>query len=89
MSIPALHPVSKLSKKDFHAPTYAAIERRESPLFNGEMDGDIGLLVGPEGGFSKSETDWLLTHANIIPCSLGDRILRAETAAIFMLSRIV
>jgi 16S rRNA (uracil1498-N3)-methyltransferase len=89
MDIPTLHEVSKLVKTHFHAPTFAAIARVDSPFFSGEMVGDIGLLVGPEGGFSKSEIDYLFTHASIMPCSLGDRILRAETASIFMLSKIV
>ena len=89
MDIPTLHPVLKLRDADFHAPTFAAIERSNAPFFGGEMDGDIGLLIGPEGGFSVTEIDYLMVNANIIPCSLGDRILRAETAAFFMLSRVV
>jgi 16S rRNA (uracil1498-N3)-methyltransferase len=42
-----------------------------------------GFLIGPEGGWSPSECDWLQSHASILkPTSLGPTILRAETAAI-------
>lgn len=45
-----------------------------------------GLLVGPEGGFSEEERMLLRTHPNVITVSLGPRILRAETAAIALLT---
>ena len=44
--------------------------------------GPAALLVGPEGGFSAAELDWLRAHAFVTLTSLGPRILRAETAAI-------
>ncbi len=43
--------------------------------------GSIGLFVGPEGGFSKEEAD-LASSLGCRIVSLGDRILRMETAAI-------
>ena len=46
----------------------------------------IALLVGPEGGFSHSERNLLRTKKNILPVSLGNRILRAETAAVAALT---
>ena len=45
----------------------------------------ITILVGPEGGFSTNEID-ALTKLGFIRTSLGKRILRAETAAIYALS---
>lgn len=39
-------------------------------------------LVGPEGGFAESELDALRGFEFAAPVSLGERILRAETAAI-------
>jgi len=42
---------------------------------------DITLLIGPEGGFAKEETDALL-HAGFTPIRLGSRILRTESAAL-------
>lgn len=44
------------------------------------------VLVGPEGGFAKSELDLLRDLPFVTPVSLGPRILRAETAAIAALS---
>ncbi len=41
----------------------------------------ILLIVGPEGGFSQEELEYF-TNQNIKFCSLGENILRAETAAI-------
>ncbi|MEO5372801.1 MAG: 16S rRNA (uracil(1498)-N(3))-methyltransferase [Alphaproteobacteria bacterium] len=44
------------------------------------------LLVGPEGGFAKSELDLLRDLPFVTAASLGPRILRAETAAVAALS---
>ncbi len=46
----------------------------------------VAILVGPEGGFSDSERKLLRAKKNILPVSLGNRILRAETAAIVALT---
>jgi 16S rRNA (uracil1498-N3)-methyltransferase len=40
------------------------------------------LLVGPEGGFSAGELDFIRRSPFICAISLGPRVLRAETAAI-------
>lgn len=46
-----------------------------------EKPGRVLYLIGPEGGFSEKEVEFLVDRgANVI--SLGKRILRAETAAI-------
>lgn len=44
-------------------------------------DSDIGLLVGPEGGWSESER-FLFQKNKLSIVSLGDTVLRAETAGI-------
>ena len=41
----------------------------------------VGILVGPEGGFEDKEID-LARQAGAVIVSLGQRILRAETAAV-------
>ena len=46
----------------------------------------VALLVGPEGGFSDSERKLFRTKKNVLPVSLGNRILRAETAAVAALT---
>lgn len=40
------------------------------------------ILVGPEGGFSEGERALLRSKDFITPCTLGPRILRAETAVL-------
>lgn len=67
----------------------------ETKLFANEREGDefdfsslkvaqeIGILVGCEGGFSQNEKAQILS-LNPENISLGERILRAETAAIVL-----
>ncbi|MDD6467647.1 MAG: RsmE family RNA methyltransferase [Erysipelotrichaceae bacterium] len=43
------------------------------------------ILIGPEGGFEEKEIDQFM-KMGIQPCSLGKRILRAETAGLYALS---
>ena len=44
------------------------------------------ILVGPEGGFSANETNYLREKNFIRPIDLGPRILRSDTAVIAALS---
>lgn len=53
----------------------AAIEERK-----------LGLLVGPEGGFSEDERILLRGLPYVTPIPLGPRILRADTAAVAALA---
>ncbi|MHA6691776.1 16S rRNA (uracil(1498)-N(3))-methyltransferase [Devosia sp. A449] len=46
----------------------------------------VGVLIGPEGGFSDEERARLLALPYIVPISLGPRILRADTAAVAALA---
>ena len=43
--------------------------------------GGVILIIGPEGGFTAQEAE-AAHHAGFKLCSLGPRILRAETAAL-------
>ena len=45
----------------------------------------IGIVIGPEGGFSEKEYEFA-KEKGFKPVTLGKRILRAETAAIYSLS---
>jgi 16S rRNA (uracil1498-N3)-methyltransferase len=47
----------------------------------------ITLAIGPEGDFSPEETEAALT-AGFVPVTLGDLVLRVETATMFCLSAI-
>ncbi|WP_173935244.1 16S rRNA (uracil(1498)-N(3))-methyltransferase [Chelativorans sp. Marseille-P2723] len=46
----------------------------------------LGLLVGPEGGFSDAERRQLRGLSFVVPIPLGPRILRADTAAVAALA---
>lgn len=46
----------------------------------------LGLLVGPEGGFSQAEREQLASFENAVTISLGPRILRADTAGVAALA---
>lgn len=46
---------------------------------------DLGLYLGPEGGWDDEEVQTLRT-AGVLPVHLGPRILRAETAAVTALA---
>lgn len=51
------------------------------------LDGlPVGILIGPEGGFSDAERALLLAQDFVVPISLGPRILRADTAAVAALT---
>ncbi|MDD3422311.1 MAG: RsmE family RNA methyltransferase, partial [Bacilli bacterium] len=45
----------------------------------------ISFIIGPEGGFSSREFQ-LFTKLGFKGISLGNRILRSETAVIYLLS---
>jgi len=53
----------------------------QSHSFAVATDDEVTLAVGPEGGWADGELSWLY-DAGWIAASLGDTILRAETAAI-------
>ena len=39
-----------------------------------------GILIGPEGGFSENENKFINNHKNVIAVSLGETLLRSDTA---------
>ena len=61
-----------------------ALERTNGKLDECKFDNahPCGLLIGPEGGFSEEEREYLIQNDRIQTFSLGENILRAETAAI-------
>ncbi len=50
---------------------------------------NIGIIIGAEGGFTDKEAEELKKIDNVSCVSLGTRILRAETAALNLLSIVV
>ena len=47
----------------------------------------VAVAIGPEGGIDDNELNYLLSKG-FIPCALGPRILRTETAVFYALSAI-
>ena len=92
--IPEISPVSSLVKVIEELPEDRMIifcdESLESRNINDNLlsanSEKVALLVGPEGGFSDSERNLIRTKKNVLPVSLGNRILRAETAAVVALT---
>ena len=48
--------------------------------------GAAAILTGPEGGFDPEERETIRARPNVVPVSLGSRILRADTAALAALA---
>ena len=46
----------------------------------------LGVIIGPEGGFSPPERERLRDMSCVTPISLGPRIMRADTAAVAALA---
>lgn len=53
---------------------------------NKNLAKNVAIICGSEGGFSKSECEKILKNKNVIEITLGNRILRAETAVISLTS---
>ncbi|PZQ48267.1 MAG: 16S rRNA (uracil(1498)-N(3))-methyltransferase [Micavibrio aeruginosavorus] len=89
MDIAQLLPVEDLFKtlatwkKD--VPFLAALERFEAQPLK-PVHGDVAVLIGPAGGFTQDEKEKIAALQFVKPVSLGDRILRAETAALTALA---
>ena len=52
----------------------------------------IAILVGPEGGFSESENELIRNNRNVLSVSLGNRLLRSDTAitvALFCIQELI
>lgn len=84
--IPALHPLLPLDEALANViathRVLACVARDDALPFPTAQSGPLAVLVGPEGGWSATETTLLTAHAQVHPVSLGPRVLRAETAAL-------
>lgn len=89
LSIPTLHPLEDFRKvlNDWNQdiPLMTAIERREAiHLSQVTLKTEkFGLCIGPEGGITPEEIELLTTKKFVTPVSLGENILRAETAVFY------
>ena len=64
---------------------YKDMEQTVKTLENIEEMKDIGIFIGPEGGFAEDEIEKAMA-LSVHPISLGRRILRTETAGMSILS---
>ena len=94
MHIPSLHTLTSL-KSTLHQWTHTehiqwACERAITPRkpLGHNTSATQAFLIGPAGGFDNEECSMLNTHPLITPITLGDIILRAETASILCLASI-
>ena len=89
--VPSLEPLIKLNEinKYLSESNFVAYENEDKShlrsYFNSQKS--ITIICGPEGGFEESEIKFLVDNG-FISVSLGNRILRAETAGIYILSGI-
>jgi 16S rRNA (uracil1498-N3)-methyltransferase len=63
-------------------------ERSVKAALQGKTPKSIGFFVGPEGGFESSEVE-RAKESGLLPVTLGDRIMRTETAGFAMLTCIM
>jgi 16S rRNA (uracil1498-N3)-methyltransferase len=91
LDIPTLLPLIALEKAaPLHEVIYAAIERLDDVPHIAEVTDtqNCALLIGPEGGFTAEEVQWLSARSNVTAVGLGPQIMRAETAALFGLAHL-
>ena len=62
-----------------------AIDESQHIVQRAVRQNSIGIFIGPEGGFERSEVE-AAVRSGALPVSLGKRILRTETAGLAVLS---
>jgi len=73
--------------KDMHKSIILLEQQNDVPMLtikNIGQEGKTMYIIGPEGGYSARELEIFL-NADILPASLGQRVLRCETAALLCL----
>lgn len=92
--VPKISPVLTLQdlvKQDYELKLFCSLNKNtkniKKVLQNNNKCVKMILVVGPEGGFDPKEEEYLLDNG-FISVSLGDNVLRAETAPVVALSMI-
>ena len=62
--------------------------RTMKDLIAAQTDGEICIIIGPEGGIEETEIEWLKEN-DFTPCTLGESIFRSETTPLVILSIIL
>ena len=93
LDIPVIHPAQKLGQlldgwDSSRALIFADEAGEAAPAMQAlsDIEGAAAILIGPEGGFSPQEREQLRAKNFVTPVSLGPRILRADTAALSLLT---
>lgn len=79
--LPILHEVTDLEKAVAELSVPAVAFHLEGELFSSGKNSAQALFIGPEGGWTDKEIEFF-REKNIPIYSLGNQVLRAETAAI-------
>jgi 16S rRNA (uracil1498-N3)-methyltransferase len=84
LAMPVLHEPCRLAAwlADLTTPVAWAYERLDKHVKGTSSQPPPCLLVGPEGGFDAAEVTSLQQHPQVHPLSLGDTILRVDTAVV-------
>jgi 16S rRNA (uracil1498-N3)-methyltransferase len=94
--LPLVDPVTDIKELLTHCqefdlrliPTLSGERKPLKEVFSRGSPKNILVLIGPEGDFSEQEV-WLAKKYGFIPVSLGDTVLRVDTAAIAVTSFII
>lgn len=65
-----------------------SMEKTRSIIDGIKAGDEIAIFIGPEGGFSEEEIE-MAVNSDVLPITLGHRILRTETAGFVVLSWLV
>ena len=87
-NIKTLKEITKLPGNIYVCSTKEKINNIKNILNNNKSTEPLIFIIGPEGGISPSEEDYLIEN-KVTPISLGENILRAETAPLYILSTII
>ncbi|MBI4031743.1 MAG: 16S rRNA (uracil(1498)-N(3))-methyltransferase [Proteobacteria bacterium] len=87
MDVPVLFSLKPMFSCLPGMPLLACLERAGGARLKESVPtaGPVAFLVGPEGGFTAEEKEKLQSSPHVTAISLGDRILRSETAAVMVL----
>jgi len=81
--------IDELTKLDYDYKVLCSVNEMsknvKKVLANVKTSDTIVFVVGPEGGFTKEEEEKLLS-SGFISVTLGNNVLRTETASLFLLS---
>ena len=89
--VPTLHEVSSLKeallKLENKKVEVFCLDMKGEEVFNKNQN-DIGICIGPEGGWGEQDKE-IFKKNDVKSVSIGDSVLRAETAAIVSVFKIV